>query len=206
MRDSARMAALDCDGLRVAIAAMALCLSGCGDSDRCPSPVFAPPVTVSWSPAAAGAVSPVVLRWAATPGDPLPEGYYEPFSVEDVPDGGRIPVRSVRRTGARELTFDMSDLDTYLRDRPSFGVRLRFPDTMDFAPCRHPGMSDQYVVDVTFDFHVSARTATARFGEVRVVAGDCSVAAPGAGGRGGATALLALMAARVGRRRRRATR
>jgi len=188
------------------IAALALSLSGCSDGDRCPSPVFAPPTTVAWPPAGADTEYPLVLRWAATAGDPLPDRYYEPFSFEAVPDGGPIPVRAVRRTGARELTFTMSNLDAYLRDRSTLSVQLRFPDTIKYVPCRHPGMSDAYVVAVTFDFNVVARTATARFGEVDLAAGNCDVAAPGARARRDASAAILALVVVLGahRRRRRA--
>lgn len=196
--------ALPTTAVRLAcFAALALSLSGCGDGDRCPFPVFAPPATVTWPPAGADAEYPVVLRWAATAGDPLPDRYYEPYSFEALRDGGPIPVRAVRRTGARELTFTMSNLDAYLRDRSSLSVQLRFPDTMEYVPCRHPGMSDQYVVAVTFDFNVVARTATARFSEVDLVAGNCDVAAPGAGARRGVSAALLALIVVLGAHRRR---
>lgn len=189
--------------LALCAAAASRALAACG-GDACPSPVFGEPVTVTWPPASAtvDGVTPVVLRWSAA-NDPLPERYYEPFSVEAPPDGGRIPTDAARRTGVRELTFDMRNLDAYVRATPRFTARLRFPDTMGYVPCSHPGMADQYVVDVTFDFNAAARTGTARFGQVQVAAGACDVAAPGAGGRRGAhVAALVLLTALLGQRRR----
>ena len=138
-------------------------LPACGGSN-CPAPTFGEPVSVTWPPSSSTStgVTGVVLRWTAN-GDPLPERYYEPFSVESGGDAGYAPVTAARRTGARELTLDMRDFDAYVRTHPRFTVLMRFPDTMQYVSCQHPGMSDAYVVNVTFDFDVTAHTATARF-------------------------------------------
>jgi len=190
---------------RIALVLGALAASrafaACG-GEACPSPVFGEPVTVTWPPATTDRVTSVVLRWSAA-NDPLPERYYEPYSVEALPDAGFIPTSNARRTGLRELTLDMLDFDAYVRERPQFTVRMRFPDTMEYVPCSHPGMPDQYVVDVTFDFNAAARTGTARFGEVHVGAGACDVAAPGAGSPGGGAVALVALAGALGWRRRR---
>ena len=184
---------------QLTLALVATCsLGACGTS--CPYPVFHDPVTVTWQATPSGAsVTPVVLRWTAT-NDPLPERYYEPVSVGKPADSGDTPVSAARRTGAHELTFDMRDLDAYVRAHPRFTVSLDFADTRGFVQCNHPGMADSYFVDVTFDFNATARTATARFGEVHLAAGACSVAAPGARSSGGALALIAI--ALCARRRR----
>lgn len=176
-------------------------LAACG-GEACPSPVFGEPVTVTWLPATTDGVTPVVLRWSAA-NDPLPERYYEPDSVEALPDAGSIPTSSARRTGLRELTLDLRNFDAYVRDRPRFTVRMRFPDTMGYVQCSHPGMSDEYIVDVAFEFNAAARTGTARFGEIHVAAGACDVAAPGAGSSGGGAVALVALAGALGWRRRR---
>lgn len=181
-------------------------LSACGGGDECPTPVFGEPVTVTWATTVdpVNLLTPVTVRWSTT-NDPLPERYYEPFDVFAPADSGRIPVSAVRRTGTRELTFDMSSIDAYVRDRPRFTATLNFPDPQGYAACRHPGRGDSYLVDVTFDFDASAHTATARFGEPQLVAGGCSVATPGVpASRGGAA--MALAAAWALSRRRAARR
>ncbi len=188
---------------------LALCLSAamgliaCGGT-ACPSPVFGEPVTVSWGTPTTGvnSVTPVVLRWTAT-NDPLPDRYYEPLLVGATRDGGAVPSTTARRTGVRELTLEMYALETYVRAHPQFAVTMTFPDTMGFVTCSHPGMADSYSVDVTFNFDVTAHTATARFSEVHVAVGACSVAAPGSpSSKGGALALVALAGVLSLRRRR----
>lgn len=192
--------------LALVAGAAARSLTACGSGDACPSPVFAEPVTVTWLPTTGtvDVVTPVVVRWSTT-NDPLPERYYEPFSVYAPPDAGFIPVSATRRTALHELTFDMRGLDSYVRDRPRFTATLYFPDPMAFTSCSHPGRGDAYVVDVTFAFDAAAHTATARFGEVRLIAGGCHAGAPGAGASGGAAALVVCASVLAARRRRAAT-
>ena len=202
MTKTARSTFLPRLALALGAAAASTALAACG-GNACPSPVFGEPVTVTWLPTTGtvDVVTPVVLRWSAA-SDPLPERYYEPFSVEAPGDAGPIPTSSARRTGLRELTLDMRNFDAYVRNHPRFTVRMRFPDTQGYVSCSHPGMADQYIVDVAFEFNATARTGTAPFGPVDVAAGACDVAAPGAGPSGGAVALVALAVALGWRRRR----
>lgn len=187
--------------------ALAGMLSACSDGSGCPSPVFAPPATASWThdttPAATG--DRVVVRWAQTAGDPLPDTYYEPMVFSAAPDAGRTPVTTITRTASRELTLEMPNLGSYLRTVSStVVVRMRFNDTRAYVSCSHPGMSDIYVVDLTLVFDTNTQTATARFGEVLLLAGGCSVAAPGSHGAGRVGAsLVAGALLLLGRRRRR---
>lgn len=190
-----------------AVRALALTglLSACGDGDGCPTPVFAPPATASWThdttPAATN--DRVVVRWAPTSGDPLPDRYYEPMIFSAAPDAGRLPVSAITRTAPRELTLEMSNLGSYLRAvSTTVVVRMRFNDTRAYVSCTHPGMSDAYVVDLTLVFDANTQTATARFSEVLLLAGGCSVAAPGSDGAGRVT-LFAGALLLIGRRRAR---
>lgn len=176
-------------------AVLSLWLPACGDS-ACPSPVFGAPSTATWPTAAPGlAQGLVVVRWAATGGDPLPERYYATVRLRGPVDGGATPVQRVTLTAPRELTLETRDLEEHLRVSPRVAVTLEFDDSMGFVPCSHPGMSDAYLVDLTLTFDVPARTAAARFGPVRVNYGNCSVAAPGAAGGSRSTAALAALAA-----------
>ena len=139
-------------------AVLSLWLPACGDS-ACPSPVFGAPSTATWPTAAPGlAQGLVVVRWAATGGDPLPERYYATVRLRGPVDGGATPVQRVTLTAPRELTLETRDLEEHQRVSPRVAVTLEFDDSMGFVPCSHPGMSDAYLVDLTLTFDVPART------------------------------------------------
>ncbi len=187
-------------------AATAWALPACGGGNECPAPLFTAPVTATWMTAssAGSSVTDVVVRWSPSSGDSLPERYYEPSSADSVPDSAVPPIQDVTRTGTRELTFTMVNLDAFVRRQPRFATRLRFPDPMGFTSCSHPGRGDSYVVDLTFDFSPTTHTVAASFGEPLLVAGGCSVTTPGptSGSPRGALALALALGVAFARSRR----
>ncbi|MCB9078449.1 MAG: hypothetical protein H6631_12695 [Anaerolineaceae bacterium] len=81
-------------------------------------------------------------------GTRLPKRYFEAVSVED-----KLGiVQSISLTDEREITIKFIGLSSYLQKKKSVDLSLIFPDREQFIACRHPGMSDMYLLKLSLTF------------------------------------------------------
>lgn len=182
----------------VSIVAAGSLASGCGDG--CPEPRFEQPEIPDGVQSDADGDF-VVVRWAASAGDVLPDDYYTTMELRETVE----PIRAASVTAPRELRIELSSrLDDYLGSGRTVELTFAMDDTQAWTDCSHPGMADVYFAHLVLTFEPDGSLA-ASFSDVTVAAGACAAAGGGSarGPRGAAALVATLCVAWLVRARRR---
>lgn len=92
----------------------------------------------------------------------LGSDYFEPVRFE-----GTAAITSLEKTGEREITVHFSGLLNELNPEDQALVRVFFDDRRHHVSCDHPGMDDEYLLDVLLDFDAAGTLVSIEFDQRR---------------------------------------
>jgi len=97
-------------------------------------------------------------------GAKLPEAYFEEVVLADETNADvSALIDSVTYTNIQEITIVYADLTAYLGNENVLNFSLAFPDRAHYIDCTHPGMEDQYRLNVTLNFDIDGNYSDAEF-------------------------------------------
>ena len=106
----------------------------------------------------------IIWETGTEQGAKLPEAYFEEVVLADETnaDVGAL-IDSVTYTNTQEITIVFADLAVYLKNENVLNFSLAFPDRVHFIDCTHPGMEDQYRLNMTLNFDTDGNYSDAEF-------------------------------------------
>jgi len=100
-------------------------------------------------------------------GSLLPETYFEEVTLAD---GTNTIVSTVidifTYSNYQEITVIFSDLTSYLENENELSFSLMFPDRALFINCTHPGMQDQYLLNMKLNFDIDGNYLDTEFTQI----------------------------------------
>ncbi|WP_224372899.1 hypothetical protein [Hyalangium versicolor] len=145
----------------VVAALVAMAQVGCGDDepsaskDSCSSGnnMTNPRLVDGLEPTAGGSLIRITWEPGTSLGAQLPSEYFAAVQVsrETAPEVQSL-VTTVSLTEDRQITVRFRNLGPYLVDHDALEFKLAFPDRRGFISCSHPGMDDEYLLNVRLEF------------------------------------------------------
>lgn len=128
---------------------------GCSASDTCTQGdnMTDPRVSGTFDSAAADPEFTITWDTGTERGADLPNDYFAQVELSAETSAEVVPlIESVTYSEPRNITVSFNDIAPYLAEQDTLTFTLEFPDRIRYIDCTHPGMGDNYLLEVTLNF------------------------------------------------------